>query len=151
MLRKTLLQIRRTFEFGFLRRLSTSTTTTTRSRWRIARHSLSLRFGLLELRDNALVMRLNHIFGNTFHAEDLHIQPGAVGKRIIDGCQLFFVHLAEMDGQSWSISPLAYNSLTFLIHRRKGCRIGSRRLGLTACCVEFPITPIALEVLRFLM
>jgi hypothetical protein len=42
--------------------------------WGIASDSLSLRLGLVELGHHTLLMSLEYVLGDTFHAKDLNIE-----------------------------------------------------------------------------
>jgi hypothetical protein len=57
---------------------------------------LSLGFSLLELGHDALLVRLEHIVRNTFHAENFHVQTCSVGERILNLCELLLVNLAHV-------------------------------------------------------
>jgi hypothetical protein len=75
---------------------------------------------LLKLSDHTLVVRLDDIIGNTFHAEDFNIKTRAIWKRIVNGGKLFLVHLAHMHRQaSCGVEPpatsVAFKMLRFLM------------------------------------
>jgi hypothetical protein len=72
---QSLLKIRSSLKLGFRGRLSISGSASRR----VSSHGLSLHLGLLELCGNTLLMSLEHIFGDTFHAEDFHIEAHSVG------------------------------------------------------------------------
>ena len=58
----------------------------------------SLPFGLrgVEVLDDALVVLLENVLGDTLHAEDLDVEALAVGERILDGCEVFLVDLVHV-------------------------------------------------------
>lgn len=90
--RQSLLQIRCILQLWFLRRLASSTT----SCGGVTSGNLTLGFCLLELSGDALVVRIENIVWNAFHAEDLDIKTRAVGQGILNFSELFLVDLAHV-------------------------------------------------------
>lgn len=68
--------------------------------WRVARRSLPLGLGGVEVLDDALVVLLEDLLGDALHAEDLDIKPLAAGERVLDMCEILFVHLVHVDGET---------------------------------------------------
>lgn len=59
-------------------------------------------FGLcgVEVLDDALVVLLYDLLGDTLHAENLDIEPLPAGKRILDTVESFLVDLVHMHGET---------------------------------------------------
>ena len=91
-LRQSLLQIRHALQLGLLRWLSANTG----SRRRIACHGLPFGLCLLELGGYALIVRLDDVFRDALHAEDLDVEAGSVGKSIVDCRKLLLVDLTHV-------------------------------------------------------
>ena len=49
---------------------------------------------------NSLVVLLNNVFWNAFHAKDLDIKACSVGESIIDCSEVLFVDLTHMYAQT---------------------------------------------------
>lgn len=94
--RQPLLDVGYTLQLGLLRRLSARPC----SRGRVSCHGLPLCLRLLELGHDSLVVGLDDVLRDTFHAEDLDIETGSIRESIVDGGQLFLVYLAHMHRQS---------------------------------------------------
>jgi hypothetical protein len=130
---QSLLQVRCCFELGlFGRPIACST------RNGVASGSLSVGLSLVEVGQDALVVSLDNVFGDAFHAEDLNIETLAIRERIVDGSQVLFVDLAHMYAQTWQ--GLSANNT---------CSTSDSQL--TSGRVQSTPASLALEVFRFLM
>lgn len=54
----------------------------------------------VEVCDDALVVLLDNVVGDTLHAEDLNVEPLSVGQRVLDLIERFLVHLVHVDGET---------------------------------------------------
>jgi hypothetical protein len=100
---QSLLKVGSSLKLGLLGRLSISGSASRR----VSSHGLSLQLGLLELRGNTLLVSLEHIIGDTLHAEDFHIEAHSVRQCVVHLGKLFLVNLTQMDRQTWSRVSLA--------------------------------------------
>lgn len=57
--------------------------------------------------DDALVVLLENVVGDTLHAEDLDVEALAVGERILDGCEVFLVDLVHVHGEAYERGQLS--------------------------------------------
>jgi hypothetical protein len=55
----------------------------------------------VEVLDDALVVLLDNVLGDTLHAEDLDVKALPVRECILDACEVFFVNLVHVDGETW--------------------------------------------------
>jgi hypothetical protein len=74
---------------------------------------LALGLGLVKIRQDALIMLLNNVFGDSFHAEDFNVEAGSVWQGIVDGSQVFLVYLAHVHAETPCSVQSAPASFTF--------------------------------------
>lgn len=100
MLGQSLLQLLRSLRLELLgRRLAHVL-----ARGRVAGGGVALCLRGVEVLDDALVVLLHDILGDTFHAEDLDVEALPVCECILDAAQVFLVDLVHVNRQAYSFT-----------------------------------------------
>lgn len=82
-------------------------------------------------------MLVEHVLGDTLHAENLHLKTLSARKRVLDLCEVLLVDLVHVHGETCRC--------------QRGFRGDSDDCKRTSCCVETTTTAVAFEVLCLLV
>lgn len=96
MVRQPLLQLLGSFDLDLLG----GSLATSLSRRGVARGGMALGLCCIKVCDDALVVLLDNVVGDTLHAEDLNVEPLTVGQRVLNLVERFLVHLVHVDGET---------------------------------------------------
>ena len=71
----------------------------------------------MEVLEDALCMRLDDIFGYTFHPEDFDVESCAIRESIVDGAEILLVNLAHVHAEAASGVKSSTTTFTFEVLR----------------------------------